>query len=108
MWRLIACGTDNPVRSLGIIVSFVLALAGLAWADVDQERARRAYEAREIVSLADILTAVERDQKGQVVEVELEREGGRWVYEVEMLAPGGRVLELLYDAATAKRIEAAP
>lgn len=78
----------------------VAALAGAAGADVDHERARKAFEAGEIVSLASILASVDRTHPGQVVEVELERQGGRWVYEVELLTPDGRVVELLYDGAT--------
>jgi uncharacterized membrane protein YkoI len=98
----------KAVKAFGILLLLAVVAARAASADVDHERARRAYEAREIVSLGDILTAVERDHKGQVVEVELEREGGRWVYEVELLTPSGRMLELLYDAATAKPIGVEP
>jgi uncharacterized membrane protein YkoI len=99
---------DNPVKPFGIMLAIAAVAVRAASADVDHEQARRAYEAREIVSLADILSAVERDQKGQVVEVELEREHGKWVYEVELLTPSGRVLEMLYDAKTAKRIGVEP
>jgi uncharacterized membrane protein YkoI len=38
---------------------------------------------------------------GEVVEVELEREHGQWVYELKIIAPDGRMLEVLMDAATA-------
>jgi uncharacterized membrane protein YkoI len=90
------------------VLSLVLALARPVAADVDHERARKAFEAGEIVSLASILATVDRTQKGQVVEVELEREAGRWVYEVELLTPDGRVIELLYDGATGARREPEP
>jgi uncharacterized membrane protein YkoI len=36
-----------------------------------------------------------------VIEVDLDREDGRWVYELKLLPPSGRVFELEVDAATA-------
>ena len=73
--------------------------------DDDQANARRALAAGEILTLEKILAAVERSFKGQVVEVELEREDGRWEYEIELLTSEGNVLELTYDAATARLLE---
>lgn len=85
----------------------LLLVCGLGWgganadSDDDHERARRAFEAGEIVSLARVLEAVERNFDGQVLEVELEDEERRFVYEVKLLAPGGEILELLFDARDA-------
>ena len=67
----------------------------------DQERARAALAAGEIRPLAEILAEVERRYLGRVIEVELDREEGRWVYEIKLLPPSGRVFELEVDAATA-------
>lgn len=64
----------------------------------DHDRARRALERGEIVPLPRILARVERDQPGQVVEVELEREHGRWIYEIKLVKPGGALVALEYDA----------
>jgi uncharacterized membrane protein YkoI len=69
--------------------------------DDDQERARAALAAGEIRPLAEILAEVERRWLGRVIEVELDREDGRWVYEFTLLPPSGRVFELELDAATA-------
>jgi uncharacterized membrane protein YkoI len=33
-----------------------------------------------------------------MIEAELEREDGLWVYEVKLLRPNGRVVEALFDA----------
>ena len=68
--------------------------------DDDHVTARRAREAGEILPLARILDAVERDFTGTVVEVELEREQTRWEYEIELLTERGFVIEITYDAAT--------
>ena len=67
----------------------------------DQDRARAALAAGEIRPLSDILAEVERRYLGRVIEVELDREDGRWVYELKLLPPSGRVFELEVDAATA-------
>jgi uncharacterized membrane protein YkoI len=67
----------------------------------DQERARAALAAGEIRPLAEILAEVERRYIGRVIEVDLDREDGRWVYELKLLPPSGRVFELEVDAATA-------
>jgi uncharacterized membrane protein YkoI len=62
------------------------------------DRARRALESGEILPLREILGRVERDTPGQVIEVELEREAGRWVYEIKLLAAAGAIVELEVDA----------
>lgn len=71
----------------------------------DHDRARRAREAGEILPLVTVLTNVEREFTGKVIEVELDRDDGRWVYEFELLTPAGSVLELTYDAATGRFLE---
>jgi uncharacterized membrane protein YkoI len=72
----------------------------------DHERARRAVEAGEALPLTAVLAAVERDYVGQVVEVELERDDGKWVYEIEVLTPAADVIELTYDARSGALLEA--
>ena len=84
---------------LAVLLSLI---AGPALADRDDhDRARRALEAGEVLPLSEILAAVEAAQPGRVIEVELERDDGRWVYELELVAPDGRLVEIEIDAATA-------
>ena len=84
---------------LAVVLSLI---AGPALADRDDhDRARRALEAGEVLPLSEILAAVEAAQPGRLIEVELERDDGRWVYELELVAPDGRILEIEIDAATA-------
>ncbi|HRQ57725.1 MAG TPA: PepSY domain-containing protein [Azoarcus taiwanensis] len=70
-------------------------------ADDDHERARRALEAGEVLSLRSVLEKVERDFPGEVIEVELEQEDGRWIYEIKLLRQGGGLLKLEIDARDA-------
>ena len=67
----------------------------------DHERARQALEAGEVMPLRVILEQVERDYPGRVLEIELEREDGRWIYEISLVQRGGRILKLDVDAADA-------
>lgn len=84
---------------LALFAVAVLATAAFADSDDDHERARRAFEAGEIVSLTKIIELVERDFKGELIEVELENEGRQGlVYEVKLLTPDGEIVELLFDA----------
>ncbi len=79
----------------------LVGLVGTTLADGDHDEARKAYEAGEIVALTKVLDAVQSSFEGEVIEVELERDGGRWIYEVELLTSGS-VLELEYDAKTVR------
>ncbi|MFN8994621.1 MAG: PepSY domain-containing protein, partial [Pseudomonadota bacterium] len=47
-----------------------------------------------------LLERLEREHPGQVLEVELEQEDGRWIYEIKLLQPGGRLVKLELDAAS--------
>jgi uncharacterized membrane protein YkoI len=88
---------------LALILSL---LATPAFADRDDhDRARRALEAGEIMPLSAILAAAEAARSGRVIELELERDDGRWVYELELVTPGGRLYEMEIDAATGTVLE---
>ncbi len=96
-------------RKSVFVVALVAALAAAAVrADEphDHDRARRALEAGEVMPLSRILDRVERDYPGRVLEVELDREDERWLYEIKLLQDGGRVLKLKIDARDASLLEA--
>jgi len=87
------------MRAPKLLLSLLLAsAAALSLADDDHDRARRAMEAGEIMPLHTLLERVARRHPGQVVEVELEREDGAWVYELKLLRPDGVLLKLELDA----------
>lgn len=79
-----------------------LVLASSAGADSarDHERARAALQAGEVLPLQKLLERVQRQHPGDVLAVELEREDGRWVYELKLLQRGGQVLRLDVDGRT--------
>ncbi|MBY6202854.1 PepSY domain-containing protein [Maritalea mobilis] len=80
-------------------------LAAPAWADEDHDRARRALEAGEVLPLAEILSAAEAASPGRIIELELGRDDGRWVYELELVSPDGRLYAMEIDAATGEILE---
>jgi len=82
-----------------LLCSMALPLATApARADSDQDRARAAVMAGQVLPLKDVLERLERDHPGQVLAVELEREHGRWIYELKLLQPDGGLLKLDVDA----------
>ncbi|HSB24395.1 MAG TPA: PepSY domain-containing protein [Burkholderiaceae bacterium] len=89
-----------PILStLAALLALVLT-SPLALADNDQDRARAAVQAGDVLPLKTVLERLERDHPGQVLEVELEQDAGRWIYEIKLLQPGGRLVKLELDAAS--------
>jgi uncharacterized membrane protein YkoI len=71
----------------------------------DHDRARRAVEEGRILPLKEILARARGAYPGQVIEAELEDEGGMVVYEIKILAADGRVTKLYYNAATGELLK---
>lgn len=81
--------------------SLALALVGPAVASGgDQGQARRALEKGEIRPLDQVLAAARAAVPGDVVALKLEREEGRWLYELKVLTPSGQRREIEIDANT--------
>ena len=71
----------------------------------DHDRARRAVEEGRILPLKEILARAQGAYPGQVIEAELEDEGGLVVYEIKILTTDGRVMKLYYNAATGELLK---
>ena len=83
------------------LLLLALALPALADGnDRDHDRARLALERGEVLPLGDILDIAVADSDGRVIEVELERDDGRWIYELTLITSEGRLMELEIDGAT--------
>jgi uncharacterized membrane protein YkoI len=93
-----------------LAAAFASALLACAPAEAsdraDHDRARAALQAGEILPLATVLQRVAAEHPGQVLEVELERDGGVWLYEIKLLQTGGGLLKLEVDAASARVLKA--
>ena len=94
--------------SLAVAASFSAAVltSTSVYADkLDQERAREAMLKGEIVPLNEALNVVNKEFGGEVVEVELEDERSGFVYEIKVLQPNGKVLEVELDAKSLQILE---
>ncbi|HUW24936.1 MAG TPA: PepSY domain-containing protein [Gallionella sp.] len=90
---------SSVVLRAAVLVLALLCAGSIQAGDAhDQDRARQALEAGEILPLRTILEKIERDYPGQVMEVDLERKESRWIYEVKVLRMGGTLIKLKYDA----------
>ena len=86
----------STLASLLIRMMLAMLSTGVSYAadNHDHERARQALEAGDVLPLRTILDRVEREYPGQVMEVELDRENGEWVYEIKLLRKGGALMKL--------------
>ena len=87
-----------------ITLCLLILASPLSQASNDHEQAKRLREAGDIVSLEIILQNARKMQPGKILEAELESKNGRLVYEIELLTPTGKTLELLFDAATGQHL----
>mgnify|MGYP001338025460 CR=1 FL=1 len=91
---------------LRLAVLLVVLATSPAIADTEEnhDRARRAFQAGEIVPLDEIINDLRRQGFGAVLEVELKRRNGRWVYEIETLSEDGLISKTRVDATTREQL----
>lgn len=94
-------------RSLlsGLALCTLAVPAGGLCADVDHREAQRLRESGQILPLETIIQRARALHPGKLLDIELEREDGRYVYELELVDERGMVWELEYDAATGTLLE---
>lgn len=88
------------IVATGFMTIMVLISSPVVLADDDYIEARRLYDSGEILPLEEILKHVRPLQPGKILEVELEKEQGSIVYELEILTGEGIVKEIFIDART--------
>lgn len=86
-----------------VLVLAVVPILGGALAD-DHRRARELAASGEILPLDAVVQRARAERPGELIEAELEREQGRYIYEIEMVDAQGRVWERRYDARTGEPI----
>ncbi len=100
---------------LTLVTAIVLALHSCSWQEAqgrdhqdyethDADRARQALEKGEVLPLDDVLARLRAAMPGEISGVELEKEGGVWVYEFKVISPAGRMVEVRIDAKTGQPI----
>lgn len=73
---------------------------GRLQADEDYREAQRLRQSGKILPLETIVQRAKAVHPGKLLDIELEHDDGRYVYELELLDERGVVWELEYDAAT--------
>lgn len=91
-----------------LTLAAVLAAAAPVQADDDHEAARELLREGAILPLAELITKLPFAPPLRILEVELEREDGRYLYEIELLDNRGQVWEVEMDAASGELIESEP
>jgi hypothetical protein len=97
------CRASRPcgLWLLALLVGSLVLQPAWSGSKDDHNRARQALQAGQVLPLGKVLERLEREHPGQVMEVELEQEEGRWIYEVKLLQPQGQLVKLKLDARTA-------
>ncbi|MDX9687481.1 PepSY domain-containing protein [Halopseudomonas formosensis] len=80
--------------------------AGPAFAhDIDQDEALRLTEQGHILPLHVLIEDALQRYPGRFLGAELERDDGRYIYELELVTRDRRVVELEYDAVTGRLLD---
>lgn len=95
----------HPALAPPLLALALLATPSAGARQDDHERARAAVARGEALPLEQILRGLPLRPGERLLEVEFEREDGRWVYEIELIGPDGRVRELEVDALTGEVLE---
>lgn len=91
---------------LALCACIILALPTVLHAD-DVDRVRELRSTKSIMPLSQILRSVEKKFPGTLLEVELEEEKGRVIYEMELLGKDKVVHQLKVDAKTGEILSTA-
>ncbi|HJH23519.1 MAG TPA: PepSY domain-containing protein [Paenalcaligenes hominis] len=90
-----------------LMVGF-LAMGTIAHAGppLSYDQIRTAREKGEIRSLRWVMHQIQPYYPGRLLDAELSRKNGRYVYRIKLLQPGGYVSRLMVDAYTAEILKA--
>lgn len=96
-----------PRRLIALALSAALLITPtVASSDDDSNASSQQDQARDAVQrglarpLEEVLTFVRKTVKGDIVEIELDDDDGRYFYEIEYVAPNGHLMEIKIDART--------
>ena len=98
------CAMKTSIKVLSASLALLLALWPVARADDDWRSLHGDVQAGRLVSLGSVLDWLDQHYLGNVIEVELDRDGDKVYYEIEMVGPQGQVVEFEFDAATGELI----
>ena len=83
------------------LLAAVLLVSSAAWADADdQDRAMEALERSQVLPLAHLLPKIEARYGARLLAIELHETAKGFIYELEMITPHGKMIEIPVNAAT--------
>ena len=85
---------------LGLAAALLCGVAAVGADEAEHDRVRELVESGAIRPLEEVVDTVTARYPGRLLEVELEREEGRLVYEIELVTEDGEYIEVLVDAET--------
>lgn len=90
----------TTIAAIGLGLAVLMHPGGAGASDDHVNDVRALRSAGRILPIEDILARSRAAQPGQVMEVELDREDGRYVYEVKIIDSADKVHKLELDAAS--------
>ena len=99
-------GAPRPRPRLAGCLALALAicLAPIAARSSDHDEARRLRESGQILPLQQVLSRHRHRLGNQVLDVDLQKRGDRYVYEVETLDKRNKAKKHYFDATTGRRL----
>jgi len=89
-----------------LVAVLLLTLPALSvLADDDQDQVLRWRQQGRVLPLEQILDRLDPSQRARILEIELEQEEGRVIYELKYVDTTGRILKLIIDARTGERLQ---
>lgn len=98
--------TRTLLALLALLAALLSPLAAAGETETAVAEASQQDEAREAVSkglvrpLEEVLAEVRKTIKGDIVEIEFEKDDDRFIYEIEYVDPDGHLMEIKIDART--------
>lgn len=86
------------------LTASALLTPGFAQAGEGHEKAKQLKDAGEILPLETVIKTATEKKPGRVIEAELKKSRGGYVYEIELVDKSGVVWELKYNAKTGELI----
>jgi len=88
-----------------VILPMVVLLGSTTSIFADHDEVYRLRQAGEILPLFKLIKTAQNLHPGELLEAELERKTGGYVYEIEIAGDDGRFYELYFDATTGELLQ---
>jgi uncharacterized membrane protein YkoI len=95
----------TAIVMIALVIGITMSLMPQAGSGESPAVANKLSSKGEILSFEKISKLAKTHKPGEIIEVELEKKHGRYIYEVEILDSGSQVWELKLDAKTGQLLK---